>query len=138
MALLRLTQHAEADGTYRVELAIEGHGLARQIAVARFSFELTAQDEADLRWYLEDYLQWPHDPAPKITARVEDRMRGLGTELAARLRELRRIGGGDDSAGAAADRDDRGAACRKVTVGARLGQRKRSINTPARRRPSRP
>lgn len=44
-------------------------------------FELTAQDEADLRWYLEDYLQWPHDPAPKIAARVEDRMQELGTEL---------------------------------------------------------
>ncbi len=61
MHLLRLRQRTEANGTYRVEL--------------------TAQDGADLRWYLEDYLQWPHDPAPRIAARVEERMQELGTEL---------------------------------------------------------
>ncbi len=81
MPLLRLTQHAEADGTYRVELAFEREREPRQTAVARFPFEVTAQDEADLRWYLEDYLQWPQDPAPTIAARVEERMKELGTEL---------------------------------------------------------
>ena len=81
MPLLRLTQHAEADGKYRVELALERDGEPRQTAAARFAFELTAQDEADLRWYLEDYLQWPQDPAPAIAARVEKRMQEVGTEL---------------------------------------------------------
>ncbi len=81
MPLLRLTQHAEGDGTYRVELALERDREPRQTAAARFAFELTTQDEADLRWYLEDYLQWPQDPAPAIAARVEGRMRELGRSL---------------------------------------------------------
>ncbi len=59
MALLRLTQHAEDDGSYRVELALEREREPRQTAAACFSFDFNAQDEADLRWYLEDYLQWP-------------------------------------------------------------------------------
>ena len=81
MHLLRLTQHAEGDGTYRVELALERDRAPRQTAAASFPFTLNPQDEADLRWYLEDYLQWPQDPAPVIAARVEERMKDLGTEL---------------------------------------------------------
>lgn len=81
MPLLRLTQHAEGDDNYHVELALERDGSARQTADARFAFELTGQDEADLRWYLEDYLQWPQEPAPTIAARVEARMKELGSEL---------------------------------------------------------
>ena len=34
-----------------------------------------------MRWYLEDYLQYPRDPAPKIAARIEKRMAEIGTEL---------------------------------------------------------
>ena len=49
MPLLRLTQNAEGDDAYRVELALEGDGVARQTASSRFSFQLTDQDEADLR-----------------------------------------------------------------------------------------
>ena len=47
---------------------------------ARFEFKMTS-DRADLRWYLEDYLQYPLDPAPKIAARIEERMNELGIEL---------------------------------------------------------
>ncbi len=81
MHLLRLKQRTEGDDTYRVELTVEREREVRQTAEASFPFELTPQDEADLRWYLEDYLQWPQDPAPKIAARVEDRMKELGTGL---------------------------------------------------------
>ncbi len=91
MHMLRLSQNAEGDGVYRVEIALEREGEPRQTATARFSFELTAQDEADLRWYLEDYLQWPHHPAPVIAERVEQRMEQLGTEL------FRAIFQGDDA-----------------------------------------
>jgi hypothetical protein len=62
-------------------VALEGDGLPRQTATATFSYQLTAQDQEDLRWYLEDYLQYPQDPAPKIAARVEGRMAELGTRL---------------------------------------------------------
>ena len=85
MRLLRLTQDALDDGRYRVEVALEGSGSEgrgpRRTAKADVTFRLTPQDEEDLRWYLEDYLQWPQEPAPTIAARVVDRMEELGTGL---------------------------------------------------------
>jgi hypothetical protein len=78
--LLRLTQTAEGADRYRVEVALEGEGI-RQTARASFGFTLTTDDQADLRWYLEDYLQYPADPAPTIAARVEQRIAAIGVEL---------------------------------------------------------
>ena len=34
-----------------------------------------------MRWYLEDYLQYPMDPAPAIAARIEERLAEIGAEL---------------------------------------------------------
>lgn len=76
-----MTQISEGEDRYRVEIALEGDGLPRQTAVSEFDFVLSAQDREDLRWYLEDYLQYPQDPAPKIAARIEGRMAELGTAL---------------------------------------------------------
>ena len=78
---LRLTQSADGDSQYRVEVALEGPGLSRQIASARFPFTFDEQDRNDLRWYLEDYLQYPLDPAPTIALGVERRIAAIGTEL---------------------------------------------------------
>ncbi len=80
MFTLRLTQTTEGD-KYRVEIAFEGDGLPRQTATAHFDFKLTAQDHEDLRWYLEDFLQYPHDPAPKIAERIERRITEIGVQL---------------------------------------------------------
>ncbi len=81
MGLLRLTEHAEPTaGRYRVEVALEGAG-ARMTAVSTFDLAIAPQDREDLRWYLEDYLLFPLDPAPKIAERVEARMAALGEEL---------------------------------------------------------
>lgn len=81
MPTLRIKQNTVSTGNYRVEIALEGDGLPRQTATASFAFDMTAQDQEDLRWYLEDYLQYPDDPAPKIAARIEQRMTEIGTEL---------------------------------------------------------
>lgn len=81
MIALRLTQFTEAEDKYRVEVALEGDGQPRQAATSRFEFKLSPQDHEDLRWYLEDYLQYPLDPAPKIAARIEKRMSEVGVEL---------------------------------------------------------
>ena len=80
MPLLRLTQSTEAD-THRVEIAFEAEGAARRTAEARFSFVVTERDEGDLRWYLEDFLQLPHDPSPRVAARIEKRMAEMGMNL---------------------------------------------------------
>jgi tetratricopeptide (TPR) repeat protein len=80
-SILRLTQTAESENKYRVEVALEGGGFIHQTATARFDFKLTTQDHEELRWYLEDFLQYPLDPAPKIAARIENRMVEIGTKL---------------------------------------------------------
>jgi tetratricopeptide (TPR) repeat protein len=46
-----------------------------------FSFHLSAQDAADIRWYLEDYPIYPTDPQPKIAKRIEQRMAEAGRDL---------------------------------------------------------
>ena len=69
-----------------MEVVLEGVG-ARQSAIARFGFSLTAQDREDVRWYLEDYLQYPAEPAPQIADRVEGRLAELGAELFAEVFE---------------------------------------------------
>ncbi|MEO7839436.1 MAG: CHAT domain-containing protein [Anaerolineales bacterium] len=81
MSLLRLTQHIEKEDNYRIEMAFEDDDGTRQAPEARFEFKMTDGDRADLRWYLEDYLQYPIDPAPKIAERIEGRIRDLGIEL---------------------------------------------------------
>jgi hypothetical protein len=81
MLTLRLTQSTIASNRYRVEAALEGDELPRQIATAEFDFTITSQDREDVRWYLEDYLEHAADPAPKIAARIEGRMAELGAEL---------------------------------------------------------
>jgi len=80
MLTLRLTAVAEGSDQHRVELALEGDG-ARQTAISRFKFGLSEQDREDVRWYLEDFLQYPLDPAPRIAARIEGRMAEIGREL---------------------------------------------------------
>jgi tetratricopeptide (TPR) repeat protein len=79
MVTLRLT-HRPAKTRHLVEIALEGHG-PRRTAAVDFEFELTDRDREDLRWYLEDYLQYPLDPAPVIAGRIEQRLASLGTEL---------------------------------------------------------
>ncbi|MER7273183.1 CHAT domain-containing protein [Dactylosporangium sp. NPDC000244] len=74
--VLHLQQSVLPDGRYRVAVS---DGVAE--GTSDFAFEMTASDREDLRWYLEDYLEYPLDPAPTIAARVEQRMTELGTEL---------------------------------------------------------
>lgn len=78
---LRLTQNSAGRNQYRVGLALDSDGLLRRTATVNFNFEIAPQDQEDLRWYLEDFLQYPFDPAPKIAARVEERMVEIGSNL---------------------------------------------------------
>jgi hypothetical protein len=80
MLQLRLNQQAVGEGRHQVDLNLEGDGAPRA-ATATFAFGLSSQDEEDLRWYLEDFLQYPQEPAPKIARRIEGRLAEVGTEL---------------------------------------------------------
>jgi len=81
MTILRISQSTVRKNSYRVEVTLEGDGLPRQTAVSKFSFKMSHEDNEDLRWYLEEYLQYPFDPAPLIAGRIERRMADIGTEL---------------------------------------------------------
>ena len=81
MALLRLTQTNTGVDSYRVEVALERSGSSRQTATSEFKFALTPQEREDMRWYFEDYLQYPIEPAPKIAGRIENRLEEIGKEL---------------------------------------------------------
>jgi hypothetical protein len=63
MPILRPTQTALGEDLHLVELAREQEG-ARETATAEFRFRYSEEDQRDLRWYLEDYLQAPEDPTP--------------------------------------------------------------------------
>jgi hypothetical protein len=77
--VLRLSQFAESDAdTFHIELTLDGSNVVR---TPPFKIGVTPQDSEDLRWYLEDYLQYPLDPAPQKAVRVEQRMRDIGIEL---------------------------------------------------------
>jgi len=80
MLELRLTQHPAKRGRHKVEIALEGDG-ARRTAESTFAFALSSQDEEAMRWYLEDFLQYPQEPAPKIAERIEERLAAIGREL---------------------------------------------------------
>lgn len=81
MQTLHLTQSSEEPGNHRVELALEENDKLCQTAIATFSFKLTSQDQEDIRWYLEDYLEYHQDPSPNIARRIERRMGEIGGEL---------------------------------------------------------
>lgn len=81
MRTLRLTQSVVGDSRYRVDATLGGDGSPRKTSSCDFEFKITPQDREDIRWYLEDYLQYPENPAPRIAARIERRMTELGTEL---------------------------------------------------------
>jgi hypothetical protein len=81
MPRLRITQTSNGQGSYRAAVALDGDGLAPYVANSEFEFSLTAEDQSRLRWYFEDYLQNPHDPAPLIAASVERRLAEIGLEL---------------------------------------------------------
>ena len=78
--LLRLKQHIEKEDHYHIEIEFDDDG-SRQTAEAHFELKMTDADRGDIRWYLEDYLQYPLDPAPQIANRIEQRMKELGIEL---------------------------------------------------------
>jgi tetratricopeptide (TPR) repeat protein len=81
MLTLTLTQHAESQrDRYCVEVTLEGNG-DHLTANAHFDLNVNLQYQEKIRWYLEDFLEYPQDPAPIIAANIEQRMTEIGLEL---------------------------------------------------------
>ena len=68
-------------------------GAARRVAVAEFGAVADGGDGERIRWYLEDYAEFPADPAPVIAAESEARLARAGTDL------FGWVFGGGDAAG---------------------------------------
>lgn len=82
-ATLRIDQHpGAAAGRHRIEIEAEGPDRMHQSASLDLDFALMAQEQERIRWYLEDYLEYPHDPAPKIASDIEREMAAIGRRLA--------------------------------------------------------
>ncbi|MEW2143528.1 CHAT domain-containing protein [Micromonospora vinacea] len=80
--VVRLTQAAAGDGQHVVTVRLTGlMGHAEASATSRFELSITDEDRERIRWYLEDFLEYPLDPAPAIAADVEGRIAEIGTRL---------------------------------------------------------
>jgi tetratricopeptide (TPR) repeat protein len=60
-------------------------GAARQVAVSSFAYQVSGQDAEKVRWYLEDYAEFPTDPAPVLAAGAERVLAETGTGLFSRV-----------------------------------------------------
>ena len=93
MAELRISDLAPGpDGRRRVELTWRDGALPRQ-AVTEFADEPGQGDGERIRWYLEDYAEFPADPAPAIARAAEQRLAQAGEDL------FIRVFSGTDAAG---------------------------------------
>jgi tetratricopeptide (TPR) repeat protein len=82
LPILHINQNpANGAGRYRIDVT----GQIPDRAVMSFSreieFALTPRQAEQIRWYLEDYLQFAQEPAPTIAKRVEQLMVELGEAL---------------------------------------------------------
>jgi tetratricopeptide (TPR) repeat protein len=80
MLTLQVSQSANADGSHRVQATLTGGRVSEQ-AVSRVEFAVSAADRERVRWYLEDFLEYPVDPAPAVAVQVERRLAELGERL---------------------------------------------------------
>lgn len=81
MNTLHIRQDVPKDGHYPVRLTLKRAGQPDQEAEAKIQFVLTEQEQEDLRWYLEDYLQRAEAVEAVTVQQVEALMKTRGEEL---------------------------------------------------------
>ncbi|SMF96056.1 CHAT domain-containing protein [Methylomagnum ishizawai] len=78
---LAIRQRPSADGQYLIDLRLERPGEAPIEGSASITFQLTPQEQQDLRWYMEDYPQHPEAVEAAHIDQIEAMMRARGGEL---------------------------------------------------------
>lgn len=81
MTTLHIRQRPVQDGKYAITLTLKRPPQADLEAEASIEFALTEQEQEDLRWYLEDYLQVAGSVEAVTVAQVEAMMKSRGEEL---------------------------------------------------------
>ena len=79
-SVLRISDVPTVDGARRVEV-IWQDGQARQAVVSTFGYRAGGADAEKVRWYLEDYAEFPADPAPQLARDAETILADTGTSL---------------------------------------------------------
>lgn len=93
VAELRIRELAAGPaGRRRVEVTWQD-GAARRLAVNEIDEVPGSGDGERIRWYLEDYAEFPADPAPEIARDAEARLAEAGADL------FRRVFNGPDAGG---------------------------------------
>ncbi len=94
-SVLHIRQTANGNGTHAIRLTLRRPGQPDLEGNATIEFSLTAQEQLDLRWYMEDYLQRADTVEAVTVAQIEAMMRTRGVELYERIlegsRDARRI-----------------------------------------------
>src|SRR5437763_593755 len=81
MATLDIRQGVSRNDYYHIRLTLKRHAEPDQEAEAEIQFALTDQEQEDLRWYLEDYLQHAATVERVTAQQVEALMVRRGEEL---------------------------------------------------------
>lgn len=81
MVTLHIRQDSPKDGLYPIRLTLKRAGQPDQEAEAKVQFALSQQEQEDLRWYLEDYLQRADTVEPVTVQQVETMIKARGEEL---------------------------------------------------------
>jgi tetratricopeptide (TPR) repeat protein len=80
MPVLRISDVPLDGGARRVELTWQD-GQARRAAVSSFNYRADDREAERVRWYLEDYLEFPAYPAPAMAIEAESGLARTGAEL---------------------------------------------------------
>ncbi|MCH8047893.1 MAG: CHAT domain-containing protein, partial [Planctomycetes bacterium] len=83
--ILHIRQHAPVDGKHLIRLRLKRPRQTDLEAEATIEFGLTPQEQNDLRWYLEDYLQHAESAEKVHVEQIESFMRERGEELYAKM-----------------------------------------------------
>ncbi len=81
MPVLRLTQIAVGSNQYRVEIALEGDNQPRSTAISEFQFTFSLEEQEQIRWYLEDFLQYDLRQEADRGVRSEQKINEIGIRL---------------------------------------------------------
>lgn len=81
MTILHIRQDDPTDGFCTIRLTLKRSAQPELQAEAKIQFALTEQEQEDLRWYLEDYLQRATDVETVTVDQVETLMKSRGEEL---------------------------------------------------------
>ena len=84
MAVLRVVDRRVGD-VHRVSVSWQGPGTAPHDSEVTFGLSVDGAESEKVRWYLEDFAEFPTDPAPVVAREAESVLASVGRELFGRV-----------------------------------------------------